>query len=189
MLSVLEKPIFRQRALPISVSSYHHLMEQNLVEERAELIRGVIVEKMRKSPLHVLLTDSLYEFFKAAVRDFWVRAEAPLTLCDSEPEPDISVVAGKRSDFLNSHPSTAKLVIEVAISTEEIDREKGLLYAEAGVEEYWLVLGEQRRVEVYLHPKAGAWSSMRTYAAHESIQAIAVPGVTVPLSDIFPGIK
>ena len=40
MISVLEKPEIRRRALPISVSAYHVMFEQGLVEERAELIRS-----------------------------------------------------------------------------------------------------------------------------------------------------
>jgi Uma2 family endonuclease len=77
-----------------------------------------------------------------------VRREDPLTLKDSEPEPDIAVVRGSESEFFHAHPTTAELVIEVAVSSPVLDREAASLYAEAGVKEYWIVLGTTRQIEV-----------------------------------------
>jgi Uma2 family endonuclease len=34
-------------------------------------------------------------------------------------------------------------VVEVAVSKPELDRENAALYAEAGVKEYWIVLGNK----------------------------------------------
>jgi Uma2 family endonuclease len=186
MLSVLETPAVRQRVLPISVKTYHAMAEHGLVAQNAELIRGVIVEKMPKSPLHTALTDALCETFRTAVQDYWVRMEQPLTLADSEPEPDIAVVPGNRADYTGRHPDTAALVVEISISTEEMDREKGAVYAEAGVQEYWLVLAERRVVEVYARPVGGAWTSVRTYADGETITSSALPIVSVKLADFYP---
>ena len=64
---------------------------------------------------------------------------------DSEPLPDVCVVAGNVSDFDHRHPSTAELVIEVAVTTAVADREKAAIYAEAGVKEYWIVLPTERQ--------------------------------------------
>lgn len=76
------------------------MIDKGLAPERAELIRGVILEKMSKSFLHTKLTDALIEFLRGAVGGmFWIRQEAPLTLKDSEPEPDISIVDGRRDDY------------------------------------------------------------------------------------------
>lgn len=61
--------------------------------------------------------------------------DQPLTLRDSEPEPDIVVVRGTVEDYRIQHPSTAALVVEIAISSLGLDHGKIALYAEAGVEE------------------------------------------------------
>ncbi len=72
--------------------------------------------------------------------------EEPLSLADSEPEPDISVTRGGEGDFSSAHPTTAELVVAVAVSSPALDRENASLYAEAGVKEYWIMLGTEREL-------------------------------------------
>src|SRR5262245_24175981 len=53
----------------------------------------------------------------------YVRAQLPLALDpDSEPEPDIAVVAGSPRDYRDAHPSSALLVVEVADASLVFDR-------------------------------------------------------------------
>src|SRR5262245_40173240 len=114
----------------LSVDDYHQLQDDG----RTELIRGVVLEKMGESPLHRALGKLLYDVIARLLPPgFVVYHDAPLTLADSEPEPDISVVRGPVSDFDERHPSTAELVIEVAVSSAALDRENASLYAEAVV--------------------------------------------------------
>ena len=42
--------------------------------------------------------------------EFVVRVEQPLTLSESEPEPDIAIVRGTRGDFRHRHPGFAQRV-------------------------------------------------------------------------------
>ena len=185
MLSVLDNPEIRKHALPISVAGYHIMAQQGLVAERAELIRGVIIEKMPKSPLHTRITAILQRKLQFLLPDFWVRKEDPLSLADSEPEPDISVVPGHAEDYAQ-HPTTAHLVIEVAITTEDLDREKASIYAEAGVGEYWLILANERIVEVHTGAKDGHWTNVRRVSADEELHPTTLPGVQLVLRDCFP---
>ena len=105
---------------------------------------------------------------------------------DSEPEPDVSVVVGSPSKFAKAHPSTAQLVVEVAVTSEELDREKAEIYAEAGVGEYWIVLANERIVEVYTGAKDGHWTNIRRVALDEELQPTMFPNVRLALRDIFP---
>src|SRR6185503_12644375 len=92
---------------------------------------------------------------RASLPSGWVvRTQMPLALDDeSAPEPDVAVVAGRREDYRDAHPGRPALVIEVAESSLEIDREyKGSLYAHATVDEYWIVNIVERVVEVYRDP-------------------------------------
>jgi hypothetical protein len=51
-----------------------------------------------------------------------VLTQAPLELGQSsDPEPDVSVVAGSRADY-SDHPTTAVLVVEVSDTTLAFDR-------------------------------------------------------------------
>ncbi|HWB05021.1 MAG TPA: Uma2 family endonuclease [Verrucomicrobiales bacterium] len=187
MIPILETPEIRHRALPISVQTWHRMQEQDLVSKRAELIRGVIVEKMSKSPLHTLLADQLRELLHEwAAGRYWVRLEQPLTLSDSEPEPDISVVTGSRHDYTVSHPSTALLVVEVCVSSSIGDREMLPLYASAGVSEVWLVLAATKQVERFLRPKNGAYQESQIVGPDEELSSGSLPGFALPLKRLFP---
>jgi len=186
MPAILEIPDVRRRVSTLTVEEYHRLDEFNEHGRRTELIRGIVIEKMSKSPLHYGLTKRLYDFFAAnAPPGFVVRSEGPITLADSEPEPDVSVVRGAEKDFFRQHPQSAELVIEVAVSSVELDRENASLYAEAGVTEYWIVLGTERQVEVYRRTENGRYQNKRLYGAGDTIECVGVPGVRISLAELF----
>src|SRR5438093_28147 len=95
MPAILEIPEVRQRVSRLSLDEYHRLDEFNEHGRRTELIRGIVLEKMSKSPLHRSIAKLLYDRIAHILpQRFLVYQEAPLTLADSEPEPDISVVRG-----------------------------------------------------------------------------------------------
>src|SRR6266699_4244960 len=124
MSAILEIPEVRQRVSPLSVEEYHQLGELNKNGRRTELIRGVIIEKMSKSPLHRTIGSLLYKLLSLQLPPgYSIWKDEPLTFVDSEPEPDISIVRGGDTDFTAAHPTTAELVIEVALSSVALDRE------------------------------------------------------------------
>src|SRR5437773_11850943 len=106
MSAILEIPEVRERVSPLSLEEYHRLDEFNEHGRRTELIRGIVIEKMSKSPLHRIIASRLYNLFLGRLPEgFSVWKEEPLTLAASEPEPDISVVRGTEADFLATHPT------------------------------------------------------------------------------------
>jgi Uma2 family endonuclease len=186
MPAILELPEVRQRVSPLTVDEYHRLDEFNEHGRRTELIRGIVIEKMSKSPLHAALAKRLYDLIARTLPDgFVVRQESPLRFADSEPEPDIAVVKGTEAEFFQAHPTSAGLVIEVAVSSPALDRENASLYAEAGVTEYWIVLAPERRIEIYRRPENGRYQEMRAVEAGERIECVSLPGVSFPASDLF----
>lgn len=169
-----------------SVADYERLAELGVVPRHAELIRGFIVEKMPKSPLHTFLTQRICEQFRLRLREgLTVRQEGPLRLEDSMPEPDVAVVRGTPEDFRARHPTTAELVVEVAVSSVALDRENASLYAEAGIAEYWIVLGESETLEVYRQPENRVYQQKHTYHRGESVACASVEGGEVPVETWF----
>ena len=57
---ILEIPEVRQRVSPLSVEEYHRLAEYNEHGRRTELIRGIVIEKVSRSPEHSILASRLY---------------------------------------------------------------------------------------------------------------------------------
>jgi Uma2 family endonuclease len=188
MTSLLELPVVREQVHRMSVEDYHKAGQTGLLSKNLELLRGIIVTKMSKSPLHEFVVQRLIDALLATVpAAFKVRKEGPLTLRDSEPEPDISVVRGRAEDWIDRHPSSAQLVIEVAIRSLPLDKSKAEIYAEAGVPEYWLVLPEERTVEVYRQPSGERYLSQQTLTERDILRCAAIAQVSIAVRDILPG--
>ena len=88
-------------------------------------------------------------------------------------------------DFDTQHPVTAALVVEVAVSSVALARKNVSLYAEAGVEEYWIILSLENQIEVYTRLGAGRYLDRRTYSVGESLACAAVPELRVALAEWF----
>jgi Uma2 family endonuclease len=185
--ALLENPAVRARIARFTVEQYHQLGEYSATGRRTELIRGYVFDKMSKSPLHSSVGTRLHDLlFPQVPSGWWMRKEEPLTFTDSEPEPDVSIVRGSWLDYQQSHPRTAALAVEVAVTTLAEDREMISLYAEAGVEEYWILLPRERKVEVYRRPAGDAYSEMLVVSGEATLTCAAFPGVKVPLAELFP---
>jgi Uma2 family endonuclease len=87
---------------------------------------------------------------------------------DSVLEPDLALIdEPMRFDRL---PSSAVLVVEVAISSHAIDRgRKAELYAAAGIPCYWLVDASARTVEVRTDPAPAGYRTLHTFGVDESV--------------------
>ena len=95
------------------------------------------------------------------------------------------MVIGARKDYTGRKPTTAELVVEIAVTSLASDREKAALYAEAGVSEYWIVLAEAGQVEVYRRPQDGGYRTRRLYGRGETIEEVGVTGGPVPVEALF----
>jgi len=127
---MLEHPVVRRQIAPFSVEGYHKLRDLGVVSVKTELLNGAIVEKMTKSPRHTLLVHRLCDGLAVDLPSgYQLRKEDPLTLMTSEPEPDIAIVSGDIETYRDRHPTTAALVLEVAVSSREVDWAKAELYA------------------------------------------------------------
>lgn len=186
-LRILDAPGQREQLWPLSVEAYHTLGEAGLIPEKTELLRGFVFRKMPKSPFHRAILQRLLDRVNATLRkeQFWVQSEQPLTCEDSEPEPDLSVIRGSNEDFLERHPTTAELVIEIALHSREMDRAKAAIYAAAGVPEYWLVDVSSQTIEIRREPRAGSYTRTETAGAGEVAHSQTVPGLAVEVTALL----
>ncbi|MDX1958524.1 MAG: Uma2 family endonuclease [Leptospiraceae bacterium] len=155
----------------ITVNDYALLCRENPFHyEKTELLEGVIIDKMTKSNEHDFYSQVFFEEIqKILPTDFFIRSEKGILFSDSELEPDISVIKGKIQDYRNSKPKTARLVIEIAISSLSYDREKAKTYAKGLVEEYWIVDVANKSLEVYTQPKSDSYSDKKIFSFTEEI--------------------
>jgi Uma2 family endonuclease len=114
-----------------------------------------------------------------------LRTEQPLACDDSEPEPNLAVVAGRKEDCRHGHPHTAEFVIEISVTSHDYDRSKLSAYAAADVKECWLVLGPERQIEVYRQPKDGQYTDRAVHGPGGVLTSTVLPGLTLPLDTLF----
>jgi len=133
---------------------------------------------------------------KAIAPDGWyVDSQEPITLNDSEPEPDIAIVRGDTRDYLDRHPGARdlSLVVEVADSTRERDRTlKQRLYGRAGIPVYWIVNLVERQLEVYSQPvelpSGPLYQQRQDYSLSDAVE-VAIGDRTagsLRVRDLFP---
>jgi Uma2 family endonuclease len=176
------------RVWPLSVKAYHALGELGLIPSRTELLYGQVIQKMSKSPYHSYLHQLLSEALQAALTPgTYLRSEQPITCSDSEPEPDLAVVRGRKEDYRREHPRTAELVIEVCVSSHDYDRSKLRAYASARVKEVWLVLAPEKQIEVYREIAGEQFAGHAVHGPSGCLTSAAVPAFKVDLDSLFAG--
>ena len=85
-----------------------------------------------------------------------VRFNGPITLSDSEPEPDIAIVRLPESSYNDRHPGPQDIfwIVEVAKTSLKNDLEiKLAIYATAEIQEYWVLDLSKKQVIVFRNPQ------------------------------------
>jgi Uma2 family endonuclease len=125
-------------------------------DERLELLEGDLVVGSPQGPAEAAYLNELHARIAAAYQGVGhVRNQSPLDLRPHNlPEPDLAVVRGSARDYRERHPGgrDTLLVIEIAQTSQDLDRRKAAIYAAAGVPTYWLIDLPQSRLEAHSEP-------------------------------------
>ena len=154
--------------------------------QRVELLYGVIVEMSPVGPEHGESVDRATERFVMLLAGrARVRIQGAFAASDaSEPQPDVAILPPR--DYSRENPQVAWLVIEVAKSSLDDDRDKASLYAAAGVEEYWIVNLCDGVVEVHRDPSSGRYASVQTLPRTARVRLHHFPDVEILVDELFP---
>ena len=177
---------------------YDRLIDKGVFQpdERLELLAGHLVVRETQGDPHILAIERLNEVLRGAFGPEWrVRIQLPIALDDeSEPEPDVSVAAGRPLETTEAKPSRLALVVEVADTSLVFDRgHKGSLYARARMREYWVVNLVDRVLEVYRDPAPDAsapygWAyrTLLTLGPDDHVTPLAAPSAHILVADFLP---
>jgi Uma2 family endonuclease len=129
---------------------------------------------MTKNPPHSLATQVIRDTLAQMILgDYFVSDQEPITTEDSEPEPDVMIVQGKRRDYADRHPSPKEvlLVVEVADTTLQRDKTVKLrVYAQAGIPNYWLLNLPERQLEVYHQASETSYKDVQIYKENDHFE-------------------
>src|SRR3989337_4293241 len=142
------------------IKTYHRLIADGIWREddRVELIEGRVVDMTPIGSRHSAVVNRLNNLLtlKVQVRAI-VGVQDPIQLLQeqSEPEPDITLLK-YREDFYSVELPKGEdvlLIIEVADTSLDYDRETKIpMYAQAKIQEVWLVNLFEKCIEKYSSP-------------------------------------
>jgi Uma2 family endonuclease len=164
---------------------------------RVELIGGEVIEMPAQFDVHLaaikLTEDALQRAFGSA---YWVRNQGSLDLSPhGVPDPDLAVIRGSpKGRAARTIATSALLVVEVSDSSLPYDRrEKGSMYAAAGIADYWIVNLVQKQLELYRRPVADSaetlgfrYSTRKILDPGDTIAPLAARKARVAVADLFP---
>lgn len=162
-------------ACRITVEQYHEMIRLGILAEGdpIELLEGWLVRKMPKNPPHVVAGKRLRKALAKVIPRGWeILVQDPITLGDSEPEPDAAVVVERAHDYLEHHPEPDDIGLVIEVADSSLPRDKGwkkAVYAHAKIACYWIVNLNESSIEVFTEPNSS--SKHPDYRGHQVYNA------------------
>jgi Uma2 family endonuclease len=176
-----------------SVKRYEDLIVGGYLTEddRVELIRGEIIEKMPTGLFHAAVVRLLIRLLAEPLRcRTCYLSQSSLRLADSMPEPDFALLKSRADDYSFPPGPTAHdvlLLAEVSESTLANDQNSKLkLYAENSIPEYWIVNLIDRQLEVYRQPGPTGYAEVRVLRDADTVSPLAFSELTLAVRELFP---
>jgi len=177
---------------------YERLIDHGFLDEDdpIELLDGLLLVKEPQHSPHrtaVILTAKTLEL--AFGPGWFVQIQSPIALDRrSAPEPDVCVIRGAPRDYTAAHPTRPALIVEVARSGLRLARGlKAVVYARAGVADYWIVNLIDRVLEVHREParpgparRRWGYVAVETLSAGATIVPLAASTAAVRVADLLP---
>lgn len=165
-----------------TVDALYRALDAGVFEhpERLELIQGRIIENMAQDPVHRAMRVRIADALETSLVPFLVvMEECPVHLArDGELTPDVVALRGTKPDYNTRHPEPedVAVLVEVSNSTAAYDLgQKALLYAQAAVGDYWVVLVTENAVVVHRQPTADGYAEVVRLAGQDALSPLAAP--------------
>jgi Uma2 family endonuclease len=112
---------------------------------------------------------------------------------NTDPVPDVAVVAGPPRAHAH-HPRTALLIVEIADTSLAMDTgDKASLYAAAGIQDYWVIDVNDRRLHLFRDSqpdpaaKYGAsYKQVQALGHTDTVSPLAAAVHAIPVADLLP---
>lgn len=188
----MQVPTIQVQRRLFTVQEYEQMIRAGVFgeDDRLELIEGEVIAMSPIGPGHAAHVKRLAELFYECVREHVIiSVQDPVRLGEhSEPQPDLALLHRRADYYAAAHPrpEDVLLIVEVADTSVEFDQTVKLrLYAQAGIPEVWILNLPGVNLEVYRGPTASGYKEKRTLGAGDILSPFALPGVTLPVSEIL----
>ena len=172
-----------------SIDEWHELVDSGVLEGKpVELLEGNIVEMSPEGIEHSYTNQSVSDYLrnllkgKASIRD-----AHPITLDNSEPEPDIAIIQLPTTIYRQHHPFSQNIYLLIEVSNRTLKKdleEKIITYARNGIPEYWVIDLKNKKLIAHTQPQKGIYSQIIEYQSG-TITLQAFPDVDIALSKLL----
>ncbi|GBF81399.1 Uma2 family endonuclease [Aphanothece sacrum] len=151
-----------------SIDKWHELVKSGVLEgQKVELLEGDIVEMSPEGVEHSFTNESIVIYLRNKLsRLAHVRESHPITLDNSEPEPDIAIVRLPLAIYRTHHPYAEDIywLIEVSQGTLKKDLEqKVTTYARNRISEYWVIDLKNKKLIIHTQPNKDKYLQIVEY--------------------------
>lgn len=172
-----------------TVEDYHQLVETGLLEGKpVELLEGELIEMSPEGIPHSYTNLSVADYLRTLLRDLALISEShPITLDNSEPEPDIAVVRLPKSIYAQHHPYSEDIywLIEISHRTLNKDlKEKTITYARNGISEYWVIDLPHKKLWVFTQPDSQGYSQTQEFTTG-NVAPQTFPNILVAVNNLL----
>lgn len=170
----------------LSSAEYGRMVASGALDElRVELLDGLLVDMSPQGERHARVIQRLMAL--CAPRIDLLRVQMPLAAAEGwTPEPDLALADNDRDT--DRHPTTAWLVVEVAVSSHALDVRKTGVYAAAGVDRYWIVDLPRAVVLEHTAPEADGFGLVHCLAGDDVLDAGVPEIATTTVADLLEGL-
>ncbi|NJN73322.1 MAG: Uma2 family endonuclease [Limnothrix sp. RL_2_0] len=176
-----------------TVGEYHELIEKGLLDhKKVELLNGELIEMAPESPMHRKTMRYGETYLRNLCGDAAIIfAGHPITLTDSEPEPDLAIICPPEETYDERHPNATDvlLLIEVSRTTLSYDiGKKKETYAKENIQEYWVLDVSNKQIYLFNNLENGDYQS-QTIQQTGDISPTALPSIQISVEKLLGNYK
>jgi Uma2 family endonuclease len=172
-----------------SIEEWHKLVNSGLLEGKAvELLEGEIIEVSPEGVEHSYTNNSVVKYLRSILTNLAdVRESHPITLDNSEPEPDVAVVRLPETIYRHHHPYPQDIywLIEISNRTLKKDLEQKIItYARNGIPEYWVIDLVNKKLITHTKVQGNSYAKITEYTTG-TVLSLAFPEMAISLDKLL----
>jgi Uma2 family endonuclease len=172
-----------------SIEEWHDLVDSGvLAGKRVELLEGEIIAMSPEGIPHRNTNHKVVKYLRKLLDGLAEVYEShPITLDNSEPEPDIAIVSLPESIYNTHHPYPEDIYWLIEISQETLSKDlaqKTIIYARNSIAEYWVIDLKNNQLIVHTQPQANGYSKIVEYKT-ETVSPLAFPETVISLDRLL----
>lgn len=172
-----------------TIAEYHALIDNGFLDHKnVELLNGELIEMAPESPIHRHIMRRGNRYLQNLLGEYALVYEGhPITLSNSEPEPDLAIIKPSEERYIARHPNATDIfwLIEVSKSTLAYDlNDKKTVYAKEGIQEYWVIDIQNKRLHVFKDLQDDQYHSLIIHT-DGIISPYAFPDLAISVKELF----